>query len=209
MAEISGMKCNDCGRRVFVEDDESPFWATSVMTIPASRKQITIHYCPQCTEPYVDKAGEAEEKLNTAQRKVLDPGHVDPKIAAMFEQEPEHVRDSQRSGVPISDWVPNGPPPGDPVWSPADTAPVPLPAHVGPPPPTSPPRGQPVVTDASVNMWPGGNVSPTERTAVVKPRPRKTKVKGRVERAKAAALGRGGAGAVGAMCLVLTFWINR
>lgn len=152
MAEITGLKCNECGRKIFVEDEESPRWATSVMTIPSADYRKTIHHCPDCVAPHIKKAHDAEEKLSTGQRKVIDPGHVDPKVQAMFQPEPLHDEDSRKSGVPISDW-----PTGDP-WQPAavPTAPVALtagdtegvpvfpwpagPLAGGPPPPRKPPK---------------------------------------------------------------------
>jgi len=120
MAEISGLKCTDCGRKIFVEDEESPRWATAVMTIPATNYQKTLHYCPDCQAPHLKRAHDSEEKLTTGQQKVINPAHVDPALEAMFQQDPTHAEDSRRSGVPLADW------PSPPQGVPAVTGPVAL-----------------------------------------------------------------------------------
>lgn len=104
MTEISALRCNDCGTKAFLDDPESPNWMTDIMTVPASRIRLEVHYCPSCTSARLDSVKYVRQELTSDQQRVVNPGYVDPAMEALLNAPDDkfHEREDAKSGVPIT-----------------------------------------------------------------------------------------------------------
>lgn len=141
--ELTGVKCNRCGNRAFLEDPDTPQWMTSVNTIPGLRRKVVVHYCPACRDEFLAGIGETREVLDTGQRRVIDPEapNRELEVALTMDAGSEERRDDLEKlgppdpmpALPTTGPIPVQPQPGD--WGPAApaTQPVRMQPEVQPP----------------------------------------------------------------------------